>query len=49
MSGRVTRPPDPDDFPSMRERNPAMWWIAVVTIVALVMGTATGLVAAILA
>ena len=49
MTGRVTRPPEPDDtFPSMKERNPAMWWIAIITVAALVITTATGLVAAIL-
>ena len=49
VTGRVTRPPEPDDtFPSMKERNPAMWWVAIITVAALVITTATGLVAALL-
>jgi hypothetical protein len=49
VTGRVTRPPEPDDtFPSMKQRNPAMWWIAIITVAALVITTMTGLVAAIL-
>jgi hypothetical protein len=49
VSGRVTRPPDPDDLPSMKQRNPVVWWVAVVSAAALVLTTATGLIAAILA
>jgi hypothetical protein len=49
VTGRVTRPPDPDGLPSMRDRNPAMWWVAVITAGALVLGTAAGLVGALLA
>jgi hypothetical protein len=32
----------------MKERNPAMWWVAIVTVAALVLVTAAGLVAALL-
>jgi hypothetical protein len=47
VSGRVTRPPDDDHtFPSMKERNPTMWWVAVLVIAALVITTAAGAVAA---
>ncbi len=50
MSGRVTEPPEPDDtFPSMKERNPLAWWVAIIAVVALVVTTATGLIGAILA
>ncbi|MDZ7677154.1 MAG: hypothetical protein U5K29_01225 [Acidimicrobiales bacterium] len=50
MTGRVTRPPEPDDtFPSMKQRNPAMWWVAVIAVVALVLTTAAGAVSALLA
>lgn len=50
MTGRVTRPPEPDDtFPSMKERNPAMWWVAVIAVVALLVTTAAGMVGALLA
>ncbi len=48
MSGRVTRPPDPDDLPSMRDRNPVAWWTAVILAVAMVLTTAAGLVAAVI-
>ncbi|MGY6500188.1 MAG: hypothetical protein ACXIVQ_04715 [Acidimicrobiales bacterium] len=48
MSGRVTRPPDPDDLPTLRDRSPGMWWVAVITVAALVITTAGGVVAALL-
>jgi hypothetical protein len=49
VTGRVTRPPDPDDLPSMKDRNPAMWWVAVIIVAALVIGAAAGLVGALVA
>jgi hypothetical protein len=49
MTGRVTRPPDPDDLPSLKDRNPAAWWVAVIIVAAMVITTAAGLVAALLA
>lgn len=49
MSGRVTQPPEPDDtFPSMKERNPLAWWVAIIAVVALVLTTAAGFFGAIL-
>jgi hypothetical protein len=32
----------------MKQRNPLAWWVAVVCVVALVLTTATGLIAAVL-
>jgi hypothetical protein len=42
MSGRVTEPKDPDDLPTLHERNPLMWWVAVISVVALVLGATGG-------
>jgi hypothetical protein len=43
MSGRVTPPKDPDDdVPSLRDRSPLMWWVAVIAIVALILGSTGG-------
>jgi hypothetical protein len=40
MSGRVTEPTEPhDDIASMRERNPLVWWIAVITVVGMILGS----------
>lgn len=37
---RYTPPRDPDDeLPDLRQRNPLMWWVAVIMVVALVLGT----------
>lgn len=33
----------------MKQRNPAMWWVAVIAVVALVLTTAAGAVSALLA
>lgn len=48
MTGRVTRPPDPDELPSLKQRNPLAWWVAVLCVVGLIASTATGLIAALL-
>ncbi len=42
MSRRVTPKGsggDPDDLPTLRERNPMVWWVAVLMVVALIVGT----------
>lgn len=44
MSGRVTEPKDPDEFPSLKERNPAMFWVAIVAIVAMILATTGGFI-----
>lgn len=47
MSRRVTPKGtgSADELPSLRERNPLAWWVAVVAVVGLVVGTfASGLV-----
>jgi hypothetical protein len=42
MSGRVTEPSGADDLPTLHERSPLMWWVAVISIVALVLGATGG-------
>lgn len=47
VSGRVTPRRDPGELPSLRERNPGAWWVAVILAAAMVLSTAAGLVAAV--
>ena len=42
MSGRVTPPKDPDDLPSLKERNPTAFWVAILLVVAMVLATTGG-------
>lgn len=44
MSGRVTPPGSRDDdhLPTLRERSPWVWWVAVISVVALVVGATGG-------
>lgn len=48
MSRRVTPKGtgrDPDALPSLRERNPFAWWVAIITVAGLVIGSfASGLI-----
>ena len=44
MSGRVTPPKDPDDLPSLRERNPTAFWVAILLVVAMVLATTGGFI-----
>jgi hypothetical protein len=42
VSGRVTPKGEgrgPDDLPTLRERNPLVWWVAIVAVVGLFVGT----------
>jgi hypothetical protein len=45
MSGRVTPPKDPDgELPSLRERNPTAFWVAILLVVAMVLATTGGFI-----
>ncbi|QGG95526.1 hypothetical protein [Actinomarinicola tropica] len=41
MSKRVTPKgtSEPDDLPTLRERSPVVWWVAVLAVVGLVVGS----------
>ncbi len=51
-SGRVTRPDQPAEaearaYPSLRQRQPVAYWLAILGVVALVVSTIAGALAAI--
>ncbi|MBK5221959.1 MAG: hypothetical protein JJE52_03600 [Acidimicrobiia bacterium] len=51
MAGRTTPKgqADPDRFPTLRERSPLVWWMAMLMVAALVLGTIGGGLAVFLA
>jgi len=51
VAGRTTPKgqPDPDQLPTLRERSPLVWWMAMLMVAALVLGTIGGGLAVLLA